>query len=301
MERWSLMILRSALRLFGSARRGLAFSALALAALPVIALTNGLSGCLAVGSVGAECTVNSDCSELGGLICASQQCHTPCTTSADCVDKDYPICVHNDRDEWYCDERRGCSTEEDVTATEPDCPSGQLCAKDNYCTPTCVNGTQCALDQICQEGLCVPREKASATAGSAAVGETCFINSDCKSWLCLDGFCRGCKLDIDCQAGRACETNQDPGGRCEPVTCDDCSSALGKVLLQQPQQLLAPCPGSEVILGALQDCIGKAASSCKDNLCAYPPKAPSKDCMTDLQTLMKDGNCAAQLSDCMSY
>lgn len=304
------MVFQSSPRLFGR-RRPLASSVLGLGLLSAVVLGNGASGCLAVGGVGSECVVNSDCSGCApgtdcteaALICASQQCHTVCNTSADCEDKDYPMCVRGQDEQPYCDERRSCSvmTGEATNDGEVEyCPAGQVCGDDHYCAPTCEAQADCAADRRCRNGVCVPEGSAPVAPGSAAAGDTCFTNSDCSTWLCLEGFCRGCAADIDCPSGRACNPAGAAGGRCEPSSCVDCSSAFALVLAGEPGEI---CPGSLEAFTGLDACactppggqeVDVCGDLCGETLCNGAP--PSSDCFDCLLQ-----RCTSEMKVCAAY
>lgn len=291
------MLIQSVLALSGRRlRRGSTFSVLGFALFSGVVFGDGVTGCLPIGGLGSECVVNSDCLDAT-LVCASQICHTVCENSADCTDRDYPLCLTGDSGQ-YCDERRQCQKNEQ-------CPDGQACGSDGLCATRCTQREHCLADQSCQDGACVQNHGESEGMGGAPVGESCIVNSGCASWSCLEGFCRGCTADIDCPPGRVCDPDGAEGGRCTPSDCVDCTSALGRLLLPPDASSVSICPESKPVYEALIGCAcdgpgtpedPSCTAECKSTLCTNPPQLPSEDCAGCLLT-----TCAAQTKTCAEY
>lgn len=87
------------------------------------------------------------------------------------------------------------------------CPTGDACPVNGVCPVQCVPGTICPTGDTCpQNGVC-PQE--SSSLSSAGV-ESCTINADCPSNLCLGGYC-------SCTGSEQCEGNACVGGFCTNI------------------------------------------------------------------------------------
>jgi len=87
------------------------------------------------------------------------------------------------------------------------CPTGDACPVNGVCPVQCVPGTICPTGDTCpQNGVC-PQE--SSSQSSAGV-ESCTINADCPSNLCLGGYC-------SCTGSEQCEGNACVGGFCTNI------------------------------------------------------------------------------------
>ncbi len=97
------------------------------------------------------------------------------------------------------------------------CPTGDICPQNGVCpmassssssssVMTCIPGTICPTGGLCpQNGFC-PQGSSSSSQGV----ESCTINADCPSNLCLGGFC-------SCTGSEQCGGNACVGGFCANI------------------------------------------------------------------------------------
>ncbi len=154
-------------------------------------------------------TLNTPCTEGGGLRCDSAGACVECTAAAQCPSN---VCVQGGCRPAQCDDgvRNG-------QETGADC-GGTICAP-------CANGVGCAVDDDCTSIFCNPSTALCATP------------------TCGDGLRNGAESDVDCgggtcpdcQAGGGCEvdgdctTNYCPSGICVAAVCGDGNVAPGEV------------------------------------------------------------------------
>ncbi len=122
-----------------------------------------------------ECLVDADCD--GGEVCQDDECQPPCTSNADCLDVDAPLC---DVPNQTCVECLGAN----------DCadPADPACGENNKCVE-CVTGADC---QDVGASVCdVDQQECVA----------CVVNADCAApglGLCDNNDCVECIDNIDC-------------------------------------------------------------------------------------------------------
>jgi hypothetical protein len=98
----------------------------------------------------------------------------------------------------------------------------------------------CAADHDCASGFCdrgvcaVPEQDASRGPGGVLLGGPCvtgYKGALCQNLMCIDGRCRSCSSDVEC----------DPSGSHRDIRCENrrCISTL-----ELPRTVATPPPGS---------------------------------------------------------
>lgn len=252
--------------MFGAKRPRMGMAALtgALSLPPALGLILTETGC--TGSIGTECTLNSQCDE--GLVCALGYCHVPCKEPEDCDHGQF--CFQNREPNgstvFYCAEPVACEKTTDCRENwtchdnqcrtsckeDADCPPWQECV--SFQDKDCGSGPECIL------GACRDRaDRPTGDAGWPSTGENgsqCQYHSQCASKNCSNWTCIGCEKDFDCGPGRACLRTNISTGECVESTTGGDSLSCGM------------CATAKVDGAFAKACNGQAMTCFNDTECA---------------------------------
>lgn len=195
---------------------------------------SGKPFCITAGPVAGscgKCSTNADCQgpTHPGPACNPTlgACGTACTDDSQCKGTEWcslGVCVPKTTNGEHVPDVPPIDGECTKEKGQRVCLSAVCEEDDDLCG--LHNGSPCdGKDERCRSKICFAADKLCGKPS----GEPCTDNAECRSALCEDGVCKGCKADTDCKTSQVCDTDKD---QC----VDGCREKDGKSNCVAPQE-----------------------------------------------------------------